>query len=158
MAETTIRPATVEDVVQLSDMYCKMYDTLFSYGMPYRLNEETIEDVIMLQLRARTSKYFVADKNGELVGFVVADVVRMDRKLSYDEDNIMGHIKDIYVSPSVSRMGVGTKLLAKAEEWAVENGASIIECNVILNNEPAHEFWNDSQYEAMGKIYYKKIK
>lgn len=158
MTQIAIRTANVEDIDQISNMYCKMYDILLAYGMPYRLNEETLGDVLILQLRARTSKFFVADKNGELVGFVVADVLRMDRKLSYDENNIMGHIKDIYTSPSVSRMGVGTKLLTKAEEWAREQGATIIECNVILNNHPAHDFWNDSQYEVIGKIYCKKIK
>lgn len=157
MAETIIRSATVEDIGQLSNMYCNMYDILSSYGMPYRLNEETIEDVLMLQLRARTSKYFIAEKDGELVGFVAVDVVRMDRKLSYGENNIMGHIKDIYVSSDVSRAGIGTELLTTAEEWAMENGAAIIECNVILNNEPAQNFWNDSQYEVIGKIYCKKL-
>jgi ribosomal protein S18 acetylase RimI-like enzyme len=157
MEETIIRPATVEDISQLSNMYCNMYDLLFSYGMPYRLNEETIEDVLMLQLRARTSKYFVAEKNEELVGFVAVDVIRMDRKLSYGENNIMGHIKDIYVSLDISRRGIGAKLLTTAEEWAIENGASIIECNVIENNKPAQRFWNNSQYEAIGKIYCKKI-
>lgn len=157
MGEISIRPATVEDVGQLSNMYCEMYDILFSYGMPYRLNEETIEEVLTLLLKARTSKYFVAEKDGELVGFVAVDVVRMDRKLSYDENNIMGHIKDIYVSSSISRAGIGTRLLSMAEDWARDNGATIIECNVIVNNEPAHNFWNDSQYEVIGKIYCKKL-
>ncbi len=156
MAEIIIRSATVEDVGQLSDMYCSMYDILFFYGMPYKLNEGIIKEVLMLQLRARTSKYFVAEKDGQLVGFVAVDAMRMDRKLSY-KNNIIGHIKDIYVLPDVGRTGIGTKLLAKAENWAKENGVSIIECNVIANNEPAQNFWNDSQYEVLGKIYCKKL-
>ena len=156
MENIIIRPAVIEDVGQLSDMYRKMYDILFAYGMPYKLNKETIENVLMLQLKARTCKYFVAEKDGQPVGFVAVDVMRMDRKLSY-KNNVIAHINDIYVSPAVGRTGIGTELLKRAEDWAKENGASIIECNVIADNEPAQNFWNDSQYEVLGKIYCKKF-
>lgn len=151
-----IRPATIEDVEQLSDMYCSMYDILFSYGMPYKLNREAIGEVLMLQLRARTGKHFVAEKGGQLVGFVAVDVMRMDRKLSY-KNNVIGHIKDIYVSSAAGRTGIGTELLTRAEEWARENGASIIECNVIANNEPARNFWSNNRYGVLGEIYCKKF-
>lgn len=157
MLEITIRPAVIEDVVALSSMYCDMYDTLFSYGMPYRLNEETIEDVLMLQLKARTCGFFVAESDEGLVGFVAVDVMRIDRKLIFDENNIMGHIKDIYVNSTVRRTSVASKLLKTAEDWAKDSGATIIECNVIVNNEPAQRFWNNSEYEVMGKIYCKKF-
>lgn len=156
MTEIIIRSATIEDIGQLSDMYYKMYDILSAYGMPYKLNKKTIAETLILQLKARVSKYFVAEKGGQLVGFVAVDVMRMDRKLSY-KNNIIGHIKDIYVSPAVGRTGIGTRLLARAEDWARENGASIIECNVIANNEPAQNFWDDNQYEVLGKIYCKKF-
>lgn len=156
MKEIIIRSAAEEDAGQLSDMYCNMYDILFSCGMPYKLNKEAIGEVLLLQLKARAVKYFVAERNGQLVGFVAVDVMRMDRKLSY-KNNIIGHIRDIYVSPDFGRMGIGTGLLAKAEGWAKENGASVIECNVIADNEPAQNFWNDSQYEVLGKIYCKKF-
>ena len=156
MTEIIIRSATIEDIGQLSDMYYKMYDILFAYGMPYKLNKKTIAETLILQLKARVSKYFVAEDDGQLVGFVAVDVMRMDRKLSY-KNNVIGHIRDIYVSPAVGRTGIGTKLLAKAEDWAKENGASIIECNVIANNEPAQNFWDDNQYEVLGKIYCKKF-
>ena len=156
MTKVIIRPATIEDVGQLSDMYCEMYDILFIYGMPYKLDKKIIGEVLILQLKARACKYFVAEKDGQLVGFVAVDVMRMDRKLSY-KNNVIGHIRDIYVAPAVGRTGIGTELLAKAEEWAKENGASIIECNVIANNEPAQNFWDDNQYEVLGKIYCKKF-
>ncbi|MFW5649641.1 MAG: N-acetyltransferase family protein [Candidatus Alkaliphilus sp. MAG34] len=156
MAEIVIRPATIEDVNQLADMYREMYDILFAYGMPYKLNRGTIGEVLMLQLKARACKYFVAEKDGQLVGFVAVDIMRMDRKLSY-KNNVIAHIRDIYVSPAVGRTGIGTELLAKAEDWARGNGASIIECNVIANNEPAQNFWGDNQYEVLGKIYCKKF-
>lgn len=151
-----IRAATIEDIEQLSGMYCNMYDILFSYGMPYKLNKEAIGEVLMLQLRARTGKHFVAEKNGQLVGFVSVDVLRMDRRLSY-KNNVIGHIKDIYVSSDAGRTGIGGRLLEKAEDWAKENGASIIECNVIADNEPAQNFWSGSRYEMLGKIYCKKF-
>ena len=151
-----IRSATIEDVGQLSDMYCEMYDILFDYGMPYKLNRGIIGEILVLQLKARACKYLVAEKDGQLVGFVAVDVMRMDRKLSY-KNNVIAHIRDIYVSPDVGRTGIGTELLAKAEDWAKENGASIIECNVIADNKPAQIFWDDNQYEVLGKIYCKKF-
>ncbi|MDI9476586.1 MAG: GNAT family N-acetyltransferase [Natronincolaceae bacterium] len=157
MSEVVIRSAVIEDIGQLSDMYCEMYDILFTYGMPYKLDKKIIGEVLILQLKARACKYFVAEKDEQLVGFVAVDVMRMDRKLSY-KNNVIGHIRDIYVSFAVGRTGIGTKLLAKAEDWARENGASIIECNVIANNEPAQNFWDDNQYEILGKIYCKKFK
>lgn len=157
MSEITIRPATTDDLALLSAMYCDMYDTLASYGMPYRLNEETIQDVLLIQLKARTTRFFVAEFDEKLVGFVAVDVMKMDRKLTYDKDNIMGHIKDIYVSKDIRRTNIASQLLKEAEAWALESGASIIECNVIINNIPAQNFWSNNSYEVIGKIYCKKL-
>lgn len=157
MLNAIIRAAVIEDAEALSNIYINMYDTLASFGMPYRLNEETVEGVILLQLKARTCRFFVAELKGELVGFVAVDVMRMDRKLKYDENNIIAHIKDIYVSPDIKRLGMATKLLAVAESWAIDNGATIIECNVIADNVPAKRFWNSSEYMVLGQIYYKKL-
>lgn len=157
MLHIIIRPAVIDDIDELSNMYIEMYDILVSFGMPYRLNEETIKGVLSLQLKARTCKFFVAEIEGQLVGFVVADVMRMDRKLNYDESNIIAHIKDIYVSATMSKLGIATKLLVAAEAWAKDNGATIIECNVIADNVPANNFWNKSDYNILGQIYFKKI-
>jgi hypothetical protein len=33
VSEVVIRSAVIEDIGQLSDMYCEMYDILFTYGM-----------------------------------------------------------------------------------------------------------------------------
>jgi len=158
MENIIIRPANIEDRDPLKDMYIHMYDILSSFGMPYRLNEEIIDDVLSLILKARTNKIFLAEMEGKLIGFVVVDIARLDRKLSYKPNNIMANIKDIYVIPSLGRTGVGQRLLNTAENWAFENGASIIECNVLNNNEPALKFWNNNEYEIMGKILYKILK
>ena len=157
MSKVKLRQANIDDIDLLSKMYCDMYDTLVSYGMPYRLNEETIQDIILIQLKARTTRFFVAETEKKLVGFVAVDVMRIDRKLDYDENNIMGHIKDIYVSYDARRANVASQLLKEAEGWAMENGASIVECNVIINNIPAQNFWSNNNYEVIGKIYCKKL-
>ncbi len=157
MNKSIIRTAKVEDLIELKAMYLKMYDQLGLYGLPYRLNEETIEDVLNIQLKARTSKFFVAENEERLIGFVAVDVMKMDRKLLYDRDNIMGHVKDIYVDENIGRSGLGSMLLKEAEEWLKNSGATIIECNVMIDNEPAQKFWSKSQYQVMANIYFKKI-
>lgn len=73
MSEVVIRSAVIEDIGQLSDMYCEMYDILFTYGMPYKLDKKIIGEVLILQLKARACKYFVAEKDEQLVGFVAVE-------------------------------------------------------------------------------------
>ena len=46
--------------------------------------------------------------------------------------------------------GVGSALVARAEEWAVEHGALRIQLTSALHRESAHEFYKARDYEHTG--------
>ncbi len=62
----------------------------------------------------------VAVHNREIVGFVLACVV------TYDPTMTLGWISAIAVHPSVQRGGIGSELLAWAEDWLKEKGCGRI--------------------------------
>jgi GNAT superfamily N-acetyltransferase len=52
---------------------------------------------------------------------------------------------DLFVAPEARKLGVGTRLLARAHELAVETGASEVTLATAIDNKPAQQ-----AYERMG--------
>ncbi len=63
----------------------------------------------------------------------------------------MANILGIAVAADFRRQGIGSALLKRAEEWALENGASSMRLNSGESRKQAHEF-----YRAQGYIDDKK--
>ena len=55
-------------------------------------------------------------------------------------------------------MGLANHFLQKGEEILLEIGASAIECNVIVDNDDAINFWESKGYNKIAHIMYKRIK
>ena len=57
-----------------------------------------------------------------------------------------GHIGDIVVAPEARGQGVGTALLAAAEDWARARGHRLITLNVFLDNAAARRVYERAGY------------
>jgi GNAT superfamily N-acetyltransferase len=81
----------------------------------------------------RFSVLYVAEYQGEVVGFIVARVKRVPEYLG---GVMVGELKDMWVEHNVRRLGIGEKLLRLAIEWCREQKVYSVEAQILLGNEP----------------------
>jgi ribosomal protein S18 acetylase RimI-like enzyme len=81
---------------------------------------------------------------GEIQGFVVADRFRQRRASPF-----MGRIITIDVAPQAQHGGLGTLLLAKAEEDLKGAGCDYVSLEVAVDNDPALRFYKKHSYSVL---------
>lgn len=87
----------------------------------------------------RPHQFFVAERDGRLVGFCFAVLEPPDGGLIYD----------LYVEPEYRRHGISRQLYAHACAWLQEQGAQWLTLSVYVDNEPAYK-----AYEKWGFFPY----
>ncbi|HEY3803082.1 MAG TPA: GNAT family N-acetyltransferase [Kofleriaceae bacterium] len=83
---------------------------------------------------------FIAEHAGEIVGFI--EVGLRSHADGCDARRPVGFIEGWYVEPRLQRSGVGRALMAAAEAWSREQGASELASDTWLDNagsQRAHE-------------------
>ncbi len=144
-----IRDGRPEDLETVVGLYRALYAELEGYGLIFSLEEEGLERALETQLRSKLCLVAVAEEEGELVGFLSAGVVRMDRKLSYEGRSAMGLIHDLYLTPAARGRGTASALLDRAEGWMREAGAEVAECQVVRGNTLGAAFWSRRGYDPV---------
>lgn len=94
--------------------------------------------------RSEDHAAFVAELNGEVVGWIGAFIYRCV------EADARAEINGLLVDERVRSRGIGFKLVAQAEEWARGRGCDVIGVRSNVTRERAHAF-----YERLG---YKHVK
>ncbi|MDQ2051190.1 ribosomal protein S18-alanine N-acetyltransferase [Natronolimnohabitans sp. A-GB9] len=94
--------------------------------------------------------FLVAVQNGEIAGYVVADVNRnFGRQL--------GHVKDIAVDPDCRGSGIGTALLRRSLAVLAAHGADSVKLEVRRSNEGAKRLYREFDFEPLRRVpgYYE---
>ena len=81
----------------------------------------------------RFSVLYIAEYEGEIVGFIIARVKRVPEYLG---GVMVGELKDMWVEHKVRRLGIGEKLLRLAIEWCRAQNVHSVEAQILLGNEP----------------------
>ncbi len=138
------------------------------------------------QMRLANTKFFLAERNGELVGYVkvVAYGLKLTRKqlgwrawlkerLAHNADELFnsllhrprsnvepvgGFIAGAFVKPEVRRSNIGRALVAAAEHWLHNQGLATSELQVLHANAEARQFWESLGYEPLVLGMQKKLK
>jgi len=141
--EYIIRPVIMSDVQAI----CCLNREEMGYDYPL---EET-EKVLKLLLDSPTDKIFVAEINGETVGYVHAQHYQV--LYAPPMKNIMG----IAVSSVYRREGIGAALLDRVEQWAREEGCEMVRLVSGASRTGAHEFYRRQGYgEGRTQLNFKK--
>lgn len=94
--------------------------------------------------------FLVADRGGEVVGYVVGDVTP-------DFGRELGHIKDLAVAPSARRQGVGRSLLCRSLTTLAVQGADLVKLEVRTGNNTARTLYRDVGFQPTRRVpgYYR---
>ncbi len=156
--ELTIRQGTAEDLEQLLRLYHDYHNGLLEVGMNYDLNEETLPRVLQNRLRSRLVLTAVAeDAEGALQGFAFCSILRLAPEYTCCGETSVGYLNDLYVAPQARHQGLAQKLTAYAENWLREQEVSVMELQVLGQNEKAQQFWKQQGMEPIGLLCCKYL-
>ncbi|MBL8205666.1 MAG: GNAT family N-acetyltransferase [Blastocatellia bacterium] len=129
------------------------------------------------QLRLPNTRFFVAEKDGQVVGYLRAVIV--GRKLAREELGWIGWGKDLieriarwgftfvmrrprpavqiesgyiagtFVAEEARQLGIGRALAIAAESWFSEQGLKNSELHVLFHNVTARQMWEELGYEPL---------
>jgi GNAT superfamily N-acetyltransferase len=94
----------------------------------------TDADVIAAALRAEADDpaVIVSELEGRVVGFI-----HLHSKVDYYRRRAHGHVADLVVAEGSEGLGIATRLLAEAEDWARRQGWDWLSISVFGENERA---------------------
>ncbi len=142
--EITYRTAAEADFPLLAEMYARL--NAYFYGMGYRLpHPENVGQVWLDSFRrtlGRFSQVFVAEMEGEVVGFMLCRVKRVP---AYMGGVLVGELSDMWIVERARRRGIGDKLSRLALDWLREQGVHSVEIQVLRDNQASWKL-----YERMG--------
>jgi GNAT superfamily N-acetyltransferase len=129
------RQATQADFPVVASMYAKLDQLLrqHTYTFPEVENVGELWLDMFRRTLGRFSVLYVAEYEGEVVGFIVARVKRVPEYLG---GVMVGELKDMWVEHKVRRLGIGEKLLRLAIEWCRAQNVYSVEAQILLGNEP----------------------
>ncbi len=122
--DVVIRPARRADLPSLGRLGALLLRTHYDFDRERFLAPgDNVEDgyawFLGTQLRQQDTAIFVADRGGEVLGYVYAGIEPHSWKELRDE---AGFIHDIVVDERGRRTGLASKLIDRAVEWLRERG------------------------------------
>ena len=139
----TVKQAQIEDIDVIVCMYKELYLHLMRSGLPYESDVEQIQKSLLSQIQSKLFRIFVAERDGEIVGFLSACLRRIDRRF---QGRVIGVINDLYVDTNQRNNAIGTTLVCEAESWMRRNGARTVQCDIVVGNVMALDFWHRRGY------------
>jgi len=139
----TIREASRDDAPDLSDLLTQLGYPTDAAQIPDRLDKMLARPGTMV---------LVAEHRGRAVGM---GTVHLFSAMHCDEP--AAWLTALVVDESVRGMGVGSALVKRAEELAVEQGALNLALTSALHRKEAHEFYKNRGYEHTGVRLVKKF-
>ncbi len=120
-------------------------DALFKIEKECFILEAFSKRQIATLLQNSNSLSLLARIDSEIVGFVIALIYRR-------ENEKVGHIYTLDVTPKARNKKVGSKLLEEAERILRQKGVRVCFLEVRADNMPARELYQKSGYIEIGKL------
>jgi ribosomal protein S18 acetylase RimI-like enzyme len=134
-----IRPATIED----KNFIISLVPRLVEFGPPAWRDAEQMTDFDAQALSKKldnlppdTAVFIAEDETGIPLGFI-----HLKAGADYYNQEPHGHISDVIVAPEGQGRGIGSLLMAKAEEWARAQGFRWLTLSVFAQNVRAREVY-----------------
>lgn len=138
-----IRAARADELDAVARMWSAMYAFQQAAGMVLPLRDDA-EDIWKRENASRLdtplATVLVAERDGQLVGFLAAQTKRLPPVFAPGNPKI-GYISAVYVDPAARRGQIGRALVDAALAWFAKAEVSSIELQVIAGNDTARAFW-----------------
>lgn len=152
-SELTIRPAEFADTREVSFILAHSFYNFADYlAWMYLVLQFTIGEDLRYRLRSAAPLYrcLVATYSDPEIGLIVAGTVEITlRTPSFWSNNIQyPYISNLAVREDCRRRGIGSQLLARCEQIALDWGYNEIRLHVLDKNNSAKALYNQNGYEV----------
>ena len=143
-------------MIQIREAESQDFPAVFSLmknelGYP-DLNETDALNRLEYFKQSKDWETFVALIDCEIVGFI-----GIMKGIAYNIEGYYSEIVALAVSEKTRRGGVGTALVKKAEEWALQNGVHEVGLHSNMKRLDAHLFYEKIGYVKKSYWFYKKL-
>ncbi|WP_380677635.1 GNAT family N-acetyltransferase [Salinigranum sp. GCM10025319] len=142
-AEVRIEPATLSDVDALVDCWVELARGQRAYDSHLAAEENRTPVREALAQHVVTDGVRVARDDG-VVGFVMFSIESGD----YEQTLTRGVVHNLFVAPEARRQGIGSALLAAAEEALTAAGADVVSLEAMATNDGARRFYERHGYHT----------
>ncbi|MBR6620581.1 MAG: GNAT family N-acetyltransferase [Clostridia bacterium] len=132
------------------DIYC-IYE-LLKNELGKNVSPQTLESRIDNMLIDNNYKIFVAESDGKTVGFI-----GLYMGLAFEVDGKVMRVIALAVKEDFQRKGIGSALIKSAEEYAGQNGVTVIGVNSGLPRLTAHSFYENCGFNKKGYSFIKPL-
>lgn len=127
-----VRQASLKDM----DAMIELLRALFAIETDFRFDSDKQRAGLTALLQTPAACALVAEREQQVVGMCTAQLL-----VSTAEGGLKALIEDVAVIDGCRRQGIGTKLLAAIEQWAVKQGAKRLDLLADKRNAPALGFY-----------------
>ncbi|PGF16211.1 ribosomal-protein-alanine N-acetyltransferase [Natrinema sp. CBA1119] len=129
--EVSIRPAERADLLAV----VRIENASFAQAWPYNAFERFLGE----------PGFLVAEIDGEIAGYVVADVTQQIGRA-------LGHVKDVAVHPEHRRAGVASTLLSRSLGVLAAHGAETVKLEVRRSNDGAKQLYRGLGFDPLRRV------
>lgn len=163
-AENTvsIRRATESDLDEML-MLSHEFHEFHVHGVPDRLrvpvpyDDVAVREMLVKILHNEDAALFVAYEHGRLVGLAEVHLQR-DNPHPAVIDYAYGHLQSLIVTAPMRRQGLGRRLVAAAEQWSSEHGATEMRLTIWEFAGGPLPFYEALGYRTMKRILARSLK
>ena len=116
------------------------------------ISVKTLESRIDKMSVDKNYKIFVAENNGETVGFV-----GLHMGFAFEFDGRVMRVIALAVKEEYQHSGIGTQLINACEEYAKQNGVTVIGVNSGMPRVIAHKFYEKQGFYKKGYSFIKPL-
>jgi ribosomal protein S18 acetylase RimI-like enzyme len=149
----TDRSVVLRALIDLQNFEVPLHDT----RLPGETTMEPYLNRMLRDLEEGEGAIFIAELEGDFVGFVGCLVIEDDVVQETPDSNRYGYIQDIFVDPHRRSGGVAQQLLATAEQHLAKKGVRRLRLNVLANNLTARRAYERYGFEQYEIVYEKRI-
>ena len=147
----TIRPARASDAARLAALNDRLMAEHRAYGPLFEVrpgSEAMVAAYLRRVLRTRTHRAWIAEADGEAVGYLWAMV--QERPPIYVARRI-GCVLDLYVAKGWRRSGIGRAMVGMAVAWFRERGLDHVELMAASKNRAGLAAWRSYGFREYGR-------
>lgn len=141
--DCSIQPAEQCHVAALA----RLLDSLFALESDFHFDAAKAERGLRLLLERDDALILNALADGEVIGMCSVQTV-----ISTAEGGPVGLVEDVVVDDRWRGRGIGRRLLAEAERWAVSRGLTRLQLLADWGNRPALDFYDRVGWEATALV------